>query len=131
LGLPRPGETAIPNSLLTNPAVSSNAIRLFGVMVALTCPAYPVDADLSEPTHKVAFATPRFAQRDLPLYALQSAAGPGSDKTVRRALDELVRLGYVTEERPTWREWKTGKLRKILHVPTAYHLHPNPTPPAT
>jgi len=100
-------------------------------MVALTCPAYPVNADLSEPTHIVAFATTRFTQRDLPLWALQGATGIGSDRTLTKALKELIRLGYVTDQRPTVRNPKTGKLRAVLHAPTAYRLHSDPEPPAT
>ncbi len=125
LELPRPGETAIPNSLLTDPTVSSNAIRLYGVMVALTSPGIEVFGE-----HRVAFASADFAQRDLRLWALQSATGFGSDKTVTRALKELIRLGYVTEEHPAVKDRK-GKLRKVLHAPTVYRLHPTPKPPVT
>jgi hypothetical protein len=118
------GDVAIPHGLLTNPEVSAVAVRLYGVLIALSCPASEFIG------RRVAVAMPGAEVRDYPQWALAGACGIDDGRTIGRAITELVDLGYIAvEPGRVWRQGDAKRWRKWLPStsrPKTYRLLPLP-----
>ena len=118
------GDVAIPHGLLTNPEVSAVAVRLYGVLIALSCPAYELVG------HRVAVVLPGAEVRDYSQWALAGACGIDDERTIGKAITELVDLGYIAvEPGRVWRQADDKRWRRWLAStsrPKTYRLLPLP-----